>query len=87
METKNFNIKCRYYEKLSDYEEKKAARKITRKNMKAIDGYKTQINKTSESKIEIIENTSSKLMSGLYLEKGFKIKRIRKIEIKLEKLK
>ena len=66
---------------------KKAARKITRKNMKAIDGYKTQINKTSESKIEIIENTSSKLMSGLCLEKGFKIKRIRKIEIKLEKLK
>lgn len=55
--------------------------------MKAIDGYKTQINKTSESKIEIIENTSSKLMSGLCLEKGFKIKRIRKIEIKLEKLK
>lgn len=87
METKNFNIKCRYYEKLSDYEEKKAARKITRKNMKAIDGHKTQINKTSESKIEIIENTSSKLMSGLCLEKGFKIKRIRKIEIKLEKLK
>lgn len=87
METKNFNITCRYYEKLSDYEEKKAARKITRKNMKAIDGYKTQINKTSESKIEIIENTSSKLMSGLCLEKGFKIKRIRKIEIKLEKLK
>ena len=87
METKNFNIKFRYYEKLSDYEEKKAARKITRKNMKAIDGYKTQINKTSESKIEIIENTSSKLMSGLCLEKGFKIKRIRKIEIKLEKLK
>lgn len=87
METKNFNIKCRYYEKLSDYEEKKAARKITRKNMKAIDGYKTQINKTSESKIEIIENTSSKLMSGLCLEKGFKIKRIRKIETKLEKLK
>lgn len=87
METKNFNIKCRYYEKLSDYEVKKAARKITRKNMKAIDGYKTQINKTSESKIEIIENTSSKLMSGLCLEKGFKIKRIRKIEIKLEKLK
>ena len=87
METKNFNIKCRYYEKLSDYEEKKAARKITRKNMKAIDGYKTQKNKTSESKIEIIENTSSKLMSGLCLEKGFKIKRIRKIEIKLEKLK
>ena len=80
METKNFNIKCRYYEKLRDYEEKKAARKITRKNMKAIDGYKTQ-------KIEIIENTSSKLMSGLCLEKGFKIKRIRKIEIKLEKLK
>ena len=56
--------------------------------MKAIDEYKTQINKTtSESKIEIIENTSSKLMSGLCLEKGFKIKRIRKIEIKLEKLK
>ena len=40
-----------------------------------------------ELKIKMIENKSSKSLGDLNMKKGFEIGRIKKIEIKLEKLK
>ena len=40
-----------------------------------------------ELKIKKLEDKSSKLLGDLNMEKGFEIDRIKKIEIKLEKLK
>ena len=73
--------------KLSVYEEENETIKITEKNMKETDEYETETKKILKSKTEIIENISSKLTRDLRIKKGLKIKRIRKIEIELEKLK
>ena len=66
---------------------KKKKQENNQKNMKEMDEYEKEIKRTLESKLEIIENINSNSMSDLHMEKKIEIKRIRKIEIELEKLK
>ena len=49
MEIKIFNTKKRSFKKLSDYEEEEDARKITRKSMKEIERFETEIKEISKS--------------------------------------
>ena len=77
----------RSFRKLSDYEEEKDVRKITRKTMKEIEDFKVEIKRIKKSKNEIIKHKTSKLLYDLKFEKGFEIDEIKKMEEKLEKLK
>ena len=53
--------------------------------MKEIEEHEAEKKKILESKIEIIENINTKSMSGFVYEKRIRNKRIRKIDIELEK--
>ena len=66
---------------------KKKKQENNQKNMKEMDEYEKEIKRTLESKLEIIENINSNSKSDLHMEKKMEIKRTRKIEIELEKLK
>ena len=55
--------------------------------MEEIDIFETKIKKIRELIIDTIEYDYDKLIGDLNMEKGLEIERIRKIEIRLEKLK
>ena len=55
--------------------------------MKEINEFERKIKKALELRIDTIECTSSKLKSDLNLEAGLEMKKIKQIEIGLEKLK
>ena len=61
-------LTSRSFKKLSDYEEEREARKVT-KCMEEIDRFKTEIKGIKELLIETIECNSSKLRSDLNFEK------------------
>ena len=64
---------------------KKKKQENNKKNMKEMDEYEKEIKRTLESKLEIIENINSK--EWFTYGKKMEIKRTRKIEIELKKLK
>ena len=68
----------RSFEKLSDYEEEKEARNVTRKCMEEIDRYREH----KKTEIETIQYDSSKLISDLNFEKGLITEEVKDTEIK-----
>ena len=80
-------IKNTFCERLNSIKEKLRLRKITRKTVRDIEKLETEIKDIEKLKIDTIGYKISKLVGDLDMEKRFEIGRMRKIEIKLEKLK
>ena len=75
---KFLTLKYRFFKYLSDYEEERKAREMTRKIMEEIDIFGTKIKKIRELIIDIIEHDYDKLIGDLNMEKGLEIERIKK---------
>ena len=86
-ELRFLTIKNRSFRNLSDYKEEKEIKKATRKAMQEIDKFETKIKNIRELIIDTIEHDYNKLINNLNIEKRLEIERIKKIEIKLEKIK
>ena len=80
-------MKKRFWKIPNSIKEKVKLREITRKKIIEIETLETKIKEMKELEIVMIEDKSSKLLRDLNIEKEVEIERIRKIEIKLEKLK
>ena len=63
---------------MSDYEEERKAREMTRKIMEEIDIFETKIKNIRELIIDIIEYDYDKLIGDLNMEKGLEIKKSKK---------
>ena len=72
---------------MSDYEEERKAREMTRKIMEEIDIFETNIKTIRELITDTIGYDYDKLIGDLNMEKGLCIKKNKKKKIKLEKLK
>ena len=83
---KFLTLKCRFFKCLNDYEEERKAREMTRKIMEEINIFETKIKKIGELIIDTIEYDYDKLIDDFKMKKGLEPKKIKKIEIKLEKL-
>ena len=70
---------CRFFKDLSDYEEERKAREMTRKIMEETHIFKTKIKNIRELIIDIIEHDYDKSIGDLNKEKGLEIERIKKI--------
>ena len=71
----------------NNFREELRLREITRKKINEIEKLETEIKEMKRLRIKAIELKSFKLLSALNMEKGFEIKEIKELEIKLEKLK
>ena len=60
---------------MSDYEEERKAREMTRKIMEEIDIFEIKIKNIRELIIDIIEYDYDKLIGDLNMEKGLEIKK------------
>ena len=67
---KLLTVKCRFFKGLSDYEEKRKAREMTKKIMEEIDIFETKIKNIRELIIDTTEHDYDKLIGDLYMEKG-----------------
>ena len=63
---------------MSDYEEERKAREMTRKTMEEIDIFEIKIKNIRELIIDIIEYDYDKLIGDLNMEKGLEIKKSKK---------
>ena len=77
-ELKILALKCRFFKHLSDYEEEKKAREMTRKIIEEIDIFETKIKKIRELITDTREYNYDKLIGDLNMEKGLEIERIKK---------
>ena len=65
MEIKIFSARSKSFKKLSDYEEEKKARKVTRKCREEIDRFETKIKNIRELIIDTTEYDCGELISDL----------------------
>ena len=72
---KFLTVKCRIFKDLSDYEEERKARGMTRKIMEEIDIFETKIKNIRELTIDTIEHDYDKLIGDLNIEKGLGIEK------------
>ena len=71
-------MKSSFFKYLSDYQEERKAREMTRKIMEKIDIFETKIKKIRELIIDIIERDYDKLIGDLNMEKRPKIEKVKK---------
>ena len=76
-----------FFRNLSDYEEEKGSKKATRKVMEEIYKFETKVKNIRELIIATIKHDYDKLTNDLNIENKIEIERIKKIEMKLEKIK
>ena len=72
---KFLTLKCRFFKYLSDYEEERKAREMTKKIMGEIDMFETKMNNIRELIIDIIEHDYDKLIGDLNMERGLGIEK------------
>ena len=72
---KFLTLKRRFFKYLSDYEEERKAREMTKKIMGEIDMFETKMNNIRELIIDIIEHDYDKLIGDLNMERGLGIEK------------